>query len=78
MTAIYKREVKSFLNSFIGWLFFAAMLLMMGIYFTFYNILNGYPNISYVLQGVVFLFLFAVPILTMRSLAEERKLKTDQ
>ncbi|MDE5596422.1 MAG: ABC transporter permease, partial [Lachnospiraceae bacterium] len=78
MTAIYRREVKSFLNSFIGWLFFAAMLLMMGIYFTFYNILNGYPNISYVLQGVVFLFLFAVPILTMRTLAEERKLKTDQ
>ncbi len=78
MTAIYKREVKSFFYSFIGWLFFAAMLLMMGIYFTFYNILNGYPNISYVLQGVVFLFLFAVPILTMRSLAEERKLKTDQ
>lgn len=78
MTAIYKREVKSFLYSFIGWLFFAAMLLMTGIYFTFYNILNGYPNISYVLQGVVFLFLFAVPILTMRSLAEERKLKTDQ
>lgn len=78
MTVIYKREVKSFFYSFIGWLFFAAMLLMMGIYFTFYNILNGYPNISYVLQGVVFLFLFAVPILTMRSLAEERKLKTDQ
>lgn len=78
MTAIYKREVKSFFHSFIGWLFFAAMLLLMGIYFTFYNILNGYPNISYVLQGVVFLFLFAVPILTMRSLSEERKLKTDQ
>lgn len=78
MIAIYKREVKSFFYSFIGWLFCAAMLLMMGIYFTFYNILNGYPNISYVLQGVVFLFLFAVPILTMRSLAEERKLKTDQ
>ena len=78
MNAIYKREVKSYFHSFIGWLFLAAMLLMMGIYFTFYNILNGYPNISYVLQGVVFLFLFAFPILTMRSFAEERKLKTDQ
>ncbi|MCM1387609.1 MAG: Gldg family protein [Bacillus sp. (in: Bacteria)] len=78
MIAIYKREVKSFLHSFIGWLFFAAMLLLMGIYFTFYNILNGYPNLSYVLQGVVVLFLFAIPILTMRSLSEERKLKTDQ
>lgn len=78
MRAIYKREVKSFFHSFIGWLFLAAMLLMMGIYFTFYNILNGYPNISYVLQGVVFLFLFAVPILTMRSLSEERKQKSDQ
>lgn len=78
MIAIYKREVKSFFHSFIGWLFLAATLLMMGIYFTVYNMLSGYPNISYVLQSVIFLFMITIPILTMRILAEERKQKTDQ
>lgn len=78
MIAIYKREVKSFFHSFIGWLFLAATLLLMGIYFTVYNMLCGYPNISYVLQSVIFLFIITIPILTMRILAEERKQKTDQ
>ena len=78
MTAIYKREVRAFFHSFIGWLYLAAMMLMMGIYFTYFVMLYGEPNIAYVLQGSVFLLQFAVPILTMRSLAEERKQKTDQ
>lgn len=78
MIAIYKREVRAFFNSFIGWLFLAATLLMLGIYFTVYNIIYGYPSIVYVLQSVVFLFMIAIPILTMRILAEDRKQKTDQ
>lgn len=78
MTAIYKRELKSFFHSFVGWLFLAATLFMMGIYFTVYNIMSGYPTISYVLQSIVFLFIITIPVLTMRVLAEERKYKTDQ
>lgn len=78
MAAIYKRELKSFFHSFIGWLYTAVMLFMIGLYFTLCNMLAGYPTISYVLQFIVFLLLFTVPILTMRSLSEERKYKTDQ
>lgn len=78
MTAIYKRELRSFFHSFIGWLYLAVMLFMTGIYFTVVVMLSGYPTISYVLQSVVFLLIITVPILTMRSLAEERKYKTDQ
>lgn len=78
MTAIYKRELKSFFHAFIGWLYIAVMLFMMGLYFTISNMLAGYPTISYVLRIIVFLIIFTIPILTMRSLAEERKYKTDQ
>lgn len=78
MTAIYKREVRSFFRSFIGWLYLAAALFFLGLFFTAYNIYSGYPNIAGVLQNVIFLFLLMIPILTMGSLAEERKLKTDQ
>lgn len=78
MTAIYKRELKSFFYSFTGWLYVAVMMFMMGLYFTLCNMLAGYATISYVLQIIVFLIVFTIPILTMRSLSEERKYKTDQ
>lgn len=78
MTAIYKRELKSFFYSFIGWLYMAVMMFMIGLYFTLCNMLAGYATISYVLQIIVFLIVFTIPILTMRSLSEERKNKTDQ
>lgn len=78
MAAIYKRELKSFFNSFVGWLYAAVMTAVMGIYFFLCNMLIGYPTISYVLQSVVFIIVFTIPILTMRSLSEERKYKTDQ
>ena len=78
MIAIYKRELKSFFHTFVGWLFVAATLFMMGIYFTVFNMYAGYPTISYVLQSIVFLFIITIPVLTMRTLAEERKYRTDQ
>ena len=78
MAAIYKRELKSFFRSFVGWLYVAVMIAVMGIYFFLCNMLVGYPTISYVLQSVVFMIVFTIPILTMRSLSEERKYKTDQ
>ena len=78
MLAIYKRELKSCFHSFTGWLYVAVTLALMGLYFYICNILVGYPTISYMLQSVVFLNVFTVPILTMRSLSEERKNRTDQ
>lgn len=78
MAAIYKRELKSYFQSVIGCLFIGATLFMIGLYFTVYNLFYGYPQISYALQSVVFLFMLTVPVLTMRVLAEERKNKTDQ
>ncbi len=78
MTAIYRRELRSFFQNVIGQLFVAATLMLTGLYFTVYNLLYGYPYISYALTSVTFLFMITVPILTMKVLAEERKLKTDQ
>lgn len=78
MTAIFKREFKSYFHSFIGCLFIGAILFITGIYVTVYNLLGGLPNISYALSGILFVFIISIPILTMRILAEERKQKTDQ
>ena len=78
MFAIYKRELKSYYHSFIGFLFTAALLFFIGLYFSLYNMISGYPYFSYVISAVTFLFLIAFPILTMKSMSEEKKSKTDQ
>ncbi|MCI6054788.1 ABC transporter permease [Dysosmobacter sp.] len=78
MTAIYKREVASYFNSMTGWLFTAVLTVFIGIYFFVYNLFNGYPYFSMSLSYTLFVFMVVVPILTMRSMAEERRSRTDQ
>lgn len=78
MKAIAKREFQSYFHSFIGSLFIATILFIIGIYVTVYNLLSGLPDLTYVLSGATFIFMIAVPVLTMRVLAEERRQKTDQ
>lgn len=78
MKAIYKKEVKSYLTSMIGYVFIFFMLLLEGIYFTAYNLQNAYPLFGTTLSAVTFIFLILVPVLTMKTIAEERKQKTDQ
>ena len=43
-----------------------------------YNLYSGYPFFSYVLNAINYVLIIVVPLLTMRSFAEERKNKTDQ
>lgn len=78
MLAVFKREFKSYFQSVIGWLFVAAFLAMFGLYFYIYNLMQGYPYVYYSLSAITVVFLIAVPVLTMRSFAEEKKSKTDQ
>ena len=76
--AIYKKEIRSFCYSLVGSIFTALLLAVCGIYFTAIHLSGAYPRFSYTLQSMTFVFLIAVPVLTMRSLAEERRQKTDQ
>ncbi|MDO4307934.1 MAG: ABC transporter permease [Eubacteriales bacterium] len=78
MTAIYKRELKSYMTSMIGYLFIFFILVLTGVYFSAYQLSAAYPKFEYTLSALTFVFLIGVPILTMRVLAEERKQKTDQ
>ena len=78
MTAIYKRELKSYFNSMTGYVFIAFFTAFMGIYFMAYNLYRGYPYFSYALNSTMTILLIAVPVLTMKSFAEDKKTKTDQ
>lgn len=78
MWTICKKELRSCFTSMTGYVFIAFMLLLTGIYFTAYNMNMKYPMFGYTLSSVTFAFLIITPVLTMRSLAEEKKQKTDQ
>ena len=78
MIAIFKRELKSYFNGMIGFLFVALLLLFTGIFVTNFNLLGGYTAFEYALESTVIVFLLAVPILTMRTFAEDKRSKTDK
>ena len=78
MLAVYKKELRSYLTSMVGYVFIAFILLILGIYFTAYNLQYASPDFGVTLSSVTFLFLIITPILTMRILAEEKKNRTDQ
>jgi len=78
MTAVYKKELRSYFTGMTGAIFMGFLLLLAGIFMTSYNLKGLYPFFEYALSGVSFLYLLAVPVLTMRSVAEEKHLKTDQ
>lgn len=78
MTAVYKRDLKSYFSSMIGCLYIAFIISLVGIYFSFYNMQGGYPYFGDVLNSISYIVFLALPILTMRSFAEEIKTKTDQ
>ena len=78
MTAVYRKELRSYLTSMIGYVFIAFMLAAIGIYLAFQNLNIGSPRFELVLDNVQFVFLVFVPILTMRVLADEKKQRTDQ
>ena len=78
MTAIYKRELRAGFTGMANYVFIAFLLVFAGLYTMLYNLNGGYPNFEYVLQSMSIIFLIAIPILTMRAIAEERRQHTDQ
>ncbi len=78
MIAVFKREFKSFFTNVTGPLFISFLLCFIGIYVMFINLRGGYSSFEYSLSNVSMVLLLIVPILTMRSFAEERHSKTDQ
>lgn len=78
MKAIYKRELAAYAHSMTGCVATAFLLAVVGLYFMAYNLYQGTPGFATALNAASFLLILVIPLLTMRSLAEERKNRTDQ
>ena len=79
MTAIFKRELKSYFHGMMGYVLTAFLLATSGLYFLALDLGYGMTDFSYyTLYSTIFILLLYIPVLTMRSLAEERRSRTDQ
>lgn len=61
-----------------GYFFAAFLIFLAGMYTMIYCFKNLYPYYEYVIYELCFFYLIAIPILTMKSIAEDKKQKTDQ
>ncbi len=66
MLAVFRRELKAYFTSPIGFVFVGFFILIAGVFFALSNLLSGNPTFTGVLSNLTFIFLFLVPILTMR------------
>ncbi len=78
MTAIYKREMRSYLTSPVGYVFLAVFFAISGYYFFATSLVSNSTDMSYVFSNLFSIVIFLVPILTMRLFSEERRQKTEQ
>ena len=78
MFAVFKREIRAYFQTPIGFLYMGLFLLLAGVFFFFDNLLSGQSYFTGFLGNMLFIYLFAIPILTMRLFSEEKRQKTDQ
>lgn len=78
MKAIFRHEISSCFTNLTAYVFGAFLLLFVGIFVMVYNFNYSLSNFEYVLGNMDFVFIIIVPVLTMRTLAEEKHQKTDQ
>ena len=79
MWTVFKKELKGYFLSPIGYIVVGILLLMFTIFFYITTVGNGTVDLTFMYQnGLVWGLLIAVPLLTMRMFAEERKNGTEQ
>ena len=77
MTAVLKREFKSYFTSPLGYVYLAIFLFFEGNFFT---TLFGYgsPTVEAIFPSMATVVILVTPVLTMRLLSEDRRQKVDQ
>ncbi len=79
MLSLLKKEVNSFLNSFIGYITIVVFLITIGLFLWIFagsdfNIAEaGYANIDSLFTITPWVYMFLIPAITMRLFAEEKK-----
>ncbi len=78
MFAVFKKEIKSYLLSPIGYIFIGLFLIMFSTFFFLTIFQSQVLNFEYLFYNGATILTFITPVLTMRMFSEERKNGTEQ
>ncbi len=78
MGAIFRREVLSYFTSPIGYIFLAAFYAFSAFFFANSSLSAGSTSMDSMFSSLMIILVVLIPILTMRTMSEDKKTKTDQ
>jgi ABC-2 type transport system permease protein len=77
MLAIFKRELKAYFTGVIGYVFLVIYLAVAGILFGYTTLMTMSSDMSVYYTLMLVFSAITLPLLTMKSFSEERKMKTE-
>ena len=78
MGAILKRELGAYFSSATAYVVMAVYSFFSGLFFNFYVFSQNSTSLTYVFSNMFYIIMFLIPIITMKSFAEEKRQKSDQ
>lgn len=78
MTAIYKKELRSYFINPIGYVFVGVFLAVAALLCTYTTLKSASYNTSAYFTFLIMSFIILIPLLTMKLFSEEKKLRTEQ
>ena len=77
MTAIFKREFKSYFTSPLGYVFLSIFFFFEAVFFVYLIGVNA-PTVELIFPSMGYVIFLVTPVITMRLLSEDRRQKVDQ
>ena len=78
MIAIFKREMRGYFTGVVGYVFLVLFLAIAGVMFSYTTLFSMSADSTSFYTAMLLFSAIALPILTMKSFSEERKMKTEQ
>ena len=78
MFAIYKRELRAYFTTAVGYVFLAIIVALSAVAFSLTTILQATNDVTTYFTVLLFILMVALPVLTMKLFSEERKMRTEQ
>ena len=78
MIAIFKRELKAYFTGVVGYVFLASFLAVSAAVFSYTTLFSMSADVTSYFTFMLLFSAIILPILTMKSFSEERKMRTEQ
>lgn len=78
MLAIFKKEMRCYFTTSIGYIFLACSLAVAAVLFSITTVFSQTADMSVYFAALIFVLMIFLPILTMKSFSDEKRTKTEQ